>query len=393
MKKKRLAIEHRMLIEELLRNKYEQKDVAIAIGVSPSTISREIKNRRTHNNSKSICDKTNRYPFVCVACEDKNYCKKRKYYYSYRVAQKDYEHKLKSSRIGIDMTIDEVNYWDDYFRRLLKEKNQPIMHIFNNVKDEFPKSMQTFYKYVHKGYFPSINSEMLARSFSYKKREKKKNYEEIITIHRNSPLKKGRTIVDFKKYLKANPDASIVEMDSVMGCADDKHCFLTLYFRSSKLMIVYLIDKYNPDAVNEIFQNLIKKLGNELFRKVFEVILTDNGWEFSKPDGIEFNLETGEKLINLFYTDPYSSWQKGSLERNHQFIRYILPKGISLDNITQKNAIDITNNINSVQRKSLNYLTPYDLFIEQYGSETAKLLNLIKINHHKINLSYRILNK
>lgn len=393
MKKKRLAIEHRMLIEELLRNNYEQKEIAEAIGVSPSTISREIKNRRTHNGSDLICKKTNRYPFVCVACDDRYNCRKRKYYYSYRAAQRDYEYKLKASRIGIDMTIDEVNYWDEHFRRMLKEKNQPIMHIFHNIKDEFPKSMQTFYKYVHRGYFPSINDEMLARSFSYKKREKKKNYEEIVTIHRNSPLKKGRTIVNFEEYLEANPNANVVEMDTVIGKKDDKQCFLTLYFRSSKLMIVYAIKKYNADAVNQVFQNLIKKLGTELFKNVFEVILTDNGWEFSKPDGIESNLETGEKLISLFYTDPYSSWQKGSLERNHQFIRYILPKGISLDNVTKKNAIDITNNINSVQRKSLNYLTPYDLFIKQHDPYIAELLNLKKINQSEVNLSYRILNK
>ena len=75
-----------------------------------------------------------------------------------------------------------------------------------------------------------------------------------------------------------------------------------------------------------------------IFKHLFEVILTDNGWEFSKPEDIEFDQETGEKLINLFYCEPYSSWQKGGIERNHEFIRYIIPKGITFDKLTKEAA-------------------------------------------------------
>lgn len=124
---------------------------------------------------------------------------------------------------------------------------------------------------------------------------------------------------------------------------------------------------------------------------MFEVILTDNGWEFSKPADIEMNHETGEKLVSLFYTDPYSSWQKGSLERNHEFIRYIIPKGISFEELTKKNVSDMMNHINSVQRKSLDYSTPYSLFKEEYGENTCRLLCLTQINSNDINLSYKLL--
>lgn len=126
---------------------------------------------------------------------------------------------------------------------------------------------------------------------------------------------------------------------------------------------------------------------------MFEVILTDNGWEFSKPEDIEFDSDTGEKLINVFYTDPYSSWQKGGIERNHEFIRYIIPKGITFDNLTKKNAIDIMNNINNVQRKSLDYQTPYEIFTQKYGEDISKKFHLIKIPQDEINLSYKLLNK
>lgn len=390
MKKVRLNIEDRILIEELLRQNYKLKDIARAIEVQPSTISREIKNRRISNNAVLICDKTNKYPFVCYNCSKKVSCKMKKYYYNYKEAQKDYENKLKYSRIGIDMSIDEVEYWNDYFKDKIRDKNQPILHIFKNIENEFPKSIQSFYKYVHKGYFPSINDEMLARSFSYKPRNKK---EEIKTISKDNIVKKGRKISDFEKYINKNPNANIVEMDTVIGKFEDKNCIMTLYFRESKLMLMFLIKKYKPSEVTKIFKSIRESLGNELYKILFEIILTDNGWEFSKPEDIEFDNSTGEKLVSVFYTDPYSSWQKGGIERNHEFIRYIIPKGISFDNLTKKNIIDMMNHINNVQRKSLDYQTPYQLFLQKYGEDISKKFHLKHISKDEINLSYKLLNK
>lgn len=390
MKKERLTIENRLLIEELLRQNYKLKDIARCLYVESSTISREIKNRRLHNNVKIICEKTKKYPFVCYNCQKKFNCNKRKYYYNYKEAQKDYEKKLKYSRIGINMSIDEVEYWNDYFRDKLKDKNQPILHIFNNIGKEFPKSIQTFYKYVHKGYFPSINDEMLARSFSYKPRKEKQT---VKTISKDNVIKKGRRFLDYEEYLKNNPSANVVEMDTVIGKFEDTFCIMTLYFRKSKLMLMFKIQKYKPSEVTRIFNQLKDVLGEELFKSMFEVILTDNGWEFSKPEDIEFNHQTGEKLVNLFYCDSYSSWQKVGIERNHEFIRYIVQKGITFDNLTNKNVIDMTNHINNVSRKSLDYQTPYYLFKKEYGEDISSKLHLKYILKDEVNLSYKMLNK
>ena len=380
MKKSRLTIEDRILIEQLLKQNYKLKDIAGAIEVKSSTISREIKNRRISDKKKLECEKTNKYPFICYNCPKKVHCNKNKYYYNYKQAQKDYEDKLKYSRIGIDMSIDEVEYWNEYFKDKIKDKNQPILHIFKNIENEFPKSIQSFYKYVHNGYFSSINDEMLARSFSYKPRNKT---EKIKTITKDNIIKKGRKMTDFEDYIKNNPNCNIVEMDTVIGKFEDKKCIMTLYFRKSKLMLMFII----------IFENIRKDIGDDLYKKMFEVILTDNGWEFSKPENIEFNIETGEKLINVFYTEPYSSWQKGGIERNHEFIRYIIPKGITFDNLNKKNIIDMANNINNVQRKSLDYQTPYSIFLKQFGEDISKKFHLTPINKDEINLSYKLLNK
>ena len=250
MKKVRLTIEDRMLIEQLLKEKYKLKDIARVIETESSTISREIKNRRISDKRNIECIKTNKYPFICYNCSKKVHCTKNRYYYNYKEAQKDYENKLNYSRIGIDMGIDEVEYWNDYFKEKIKGKNQPILHIFKNIENEFPKSIQTFYKYVHKGYFPSINDEMLARSFSYKPRNKT---EKVKTITNDNIIKKGRRMADLENYIKCNPNANIVEMDTVIGKFEDKKCIMTLYFRKSKLMMRYL--KNNIQAVKK--ENLL----------------------------------------------------------------------------------------------------------------------------------------
>ena len=231
---------------------------------------------------------------------------------------------------------------------------------------------------------------MLARSFSYKPRNKT---EKIKTITKDNIIKKGRKMTDFEDYIKNNPNCNIVEMDTVIGKFEDKKCIMTLYFRKSKLMLMFIIKKYKPSEVTKIFENIRKDIGDDLYKKMFEVILTDNGWEFSKPENIEFNIETGEKLINVFYTEPYSSWQKGGIERNHEFIRYIIPKGITFDNLNKKNIIDMANNINNVQRKSLDYQTPYSIFLKQFGEDISKKFHLTPINKDEINLSYKLLNK
>lgn len=389
--KRRLSVENRMLIEQLLRLNYKLKDIAFYVDSTSSTVSREIKNRRiTGKGDFKECDKTNRFPYVCNGCELKTRCRKKKYYYNYIKAQKNYDYLLEKTRIGIDMSIDEIDYWNDYFKDKIKNKNQPITHLFNNIKDEFPKSIQTFYNYIHKGYFSNVNDEMLPRAYSYKPRKRK---NEKPTIRFDNVIRTGRTLKEMEEYIEKHPNANIVEMDTVIGKFEDKKCIMTLYFRNSKLMLMFLIDKYKTTSVSNVFKKLRKQLGTEVFTKLFEIILTDNGWEFSKPEDIEFNSITGEKEINVFYCEPYSSWQKGGIERNHEFIRYIIPKGITFDKLTNENIIDMMNNINNISRRSLEYKTPYELFKNIYGDKITKKLHLIKLEKDEVNLSYKLLIK
>ena len=184
-------------------------------------------------------------------------------------------------------------------------------------------------------------------------------------------------------------------MDTVIGTSGGKggKCFLTLLFRQYNLMLIYLLPYKQSKYVTEVFNYLKELLGIDEFKRLFEVILTDNGTEFSDPESIEVDFNTGEIISNVFYCDPNCSWQKGSIEKNHEYIRYILPKGTSFASLTQYDCNLIASHINSVPRVSLNNVSPYESSINFIGKENLDKLKIDKINYDDIDLTIKLLKK
>ena len=114
-------------------------------------------------------------------------------------------------------------------------------------------------------------------------------------------------------------------MDSVIGNKGGK-VLLTIHFVNTSFMIAFLRITNTSQSVIDVFNQLYELLGKEIFKKLFPVILTDNGSEFSNPKAIEFAPD-GTRRTSVFYCDPSAPYQKGSIEVNHELIRRILPKG------------------------------------------------------------------
>ena len=157
-------------------------------------------------------------------------------------------------------------------------------------------------------------------------------------------------------------------------------------------MLAFLLPQKTQNEVLNIFNILEHKLGNELFEKTFPIILTDNGTEFGNPSALEFNSE-GVSRTRIFYCNPRASYQKGMIEKNHEFIRYVLPKGTSFDELLQTDIDRIINHINSLARASINWTTPYDLAKLFLGKDVLKKLNLSKIPNDEIQLNKHLLKK
>lgn len=105
---------------------------------------------------------------------------------------------------------------------------------------------------------------------------------------------------------------------------------------------------------------------------------------------IEFDND-GERRTYIFYYDPQRPDQKGGIEVTHEFIRKILPKGSSFDDLTQEKVLLMMNHINSYSRKKLNNRSAYQMFSFFYGGEIAYKLGLKAIPANKIILKPSLL--
>lgn len=196
--------------------------------------------------------------------------------------------------------------------------------------------------------------------------------------------------------MEKEPETNIVQVDSVIGKIGGK-CLLTIHFVDTSLMLAFLRDANTSQSVIDIFNRLDCALGTVRFEKLFPVILTDNGSEFSSPKAIEYRERIGASYhllrTRVYYCDPSSPYQKGSCEVNHELIRRILPKGTSFDNLTQEDVTQMMNHINSYKRKKLNDRTPYDSFSFLYGEEVLKKLGCSKVTAENIILKPKLLKK
>ena len=137
---------------------------------------------------------------------------------------------------------------------------------------------------------------------------------------------------------------------------------------------------------------LYEKLGKDSFIKIFRLLLADNGTEFSNPKAIEYDSDEF-KRTSVFYCDPSAPYQKGSAERNHEFIRQFIPKGSDFAKYTQADISLMMSHINSYARESLGDKTPYDTFAFLYGDSILPKLECYKIPPQEITLNNTIFRK
>ena len=416
-----LTLSDRIVIESSLRDGSSFKQIAQELGKDPSTISKEVRghykvvekdtfnpciHRRECKHYADLCNpckfkwgksckqctgcfthcpdfeekhciKLQKPPYVC------NGCKLRRHLYDAKFAQTEYETVRSESRQGFATTPTELKRIDDVIAPLVKQ-GQSIHQICANNTDLIMLDERTIYNYIDAGLL-SVGNLDLPRKARYKARKKKKP----LRVDKQCHL--GRTYDDFLEYTAANPDIPVVEMDSVEGRKGGK-VLLTLFFRNCNLMIAYIRDTNTARSVTEIFQGLYKSLGRETFCRLFPIILTDRGSEFTDPVSLECD-EWGEVRTRVFYCDPQRPDQKGGAEVTHEFIRRILPKGTSFNDLTQDDITLMMSHINSYTRKKLNNRSAHQLFSFFYGENILDVLNIRKVPANDINLTPRLLKK
>lgn len=247
-------------------------------------------------------------------------------------------------------------------------------------------SEKTLYNYVDGCLFDIRNID-LPRKVKYRPRYKKPE----LKVDRGCRV--GRNYHDYEVYMEQHPDTAVVQMDSVIGSKGGK-VLLTIYFVNVSLMLGFLREANTSKSVIDIYDELYHRLGGQDFRKLFPVILTDNGSEFSNPKCIENGPDgKGFQRTRIYYCNPSAPYQKAEIEVGHEFIRRILPKGRSFDELTQADVELMMNHINSYRRRKLNGKSPYEAFCFYYGEDLAERLGCQEVAAKDINLTARLLKK
>lgn len=422
---KHLTLSDRIAIEEGLRTGNSFKSIAKSIKKDPSTISKEVRKRRTTKQHKAVhklpkcefqysctenkpcetsrciygckscrncyslcskytpksCGKLNKPPYVCNACSSLNSCSYYRLIYVAKYADDCYHDTLSSAREGINQTPEDMQKLDQLVSPLII-KGQSLAHIFAHHSEEITCSRRTLYHYIDKKLFSARNID-LPRKVKYKVRKTSNK----VTINRS--YCNNRTYQDFSNLLEKDPDLSVVEMDTVEGQKGGK-VLLTMMFRKTSFMLLFLLDSKTQESVKGVFDYLTKTLGLSNFRKIFEVILTDRGSEFQAPQELEYN-QSGKKRTSIYYCDPQCSWQKGMIEKNHEFIRFVVPKGSTFDTYSNNQITRLMDHINSIARDNLNGQTPYRLSELLLDSSLFRKLSIHQIHHDDVMLKPALL--
>jgi IS30 family transposase len=426
MEKKHLTLQDRRNIELLLNAKKTFAEIADILSKNKSTISREIrahveyskvgghgfnynscKNRykcqktwicSTCNSpkkykfchrcalcnlhcpdfEKEICPRHIKPPYVCNGCGKRSYCTLEKKLYIGNNAHDEYRLLLCESRKGLSYTEEEILRLDRLISPLIRQGQSPH-HVYVTNNDSLMASERTIYRLIDSRILSAMNMD-LPRKLRFKGRRKKKEFKV------DKKCRIGRDYACFLKFMKENPDTPVTQLDSVEGRKGGK-VLLTIHFVKCEMMLAFLRDANTAKSVSDVFDFLYRELGNTVFEKIFRVCLADNGSEFSNPTAIEFEPMDGVRRTKVFYCDPNAPYQKGSAERNHEFIRCFIPKGTDLGQYSQDDISLMMNHINSYSRESLGNKSPYDVFRFFYGDKLLTLLGCTTIPAREITLN------
>lgn len=307
----RLTRQQRYTIEAMNRNRSPQKQIAAAIGVSASAVSREL---RRNGMSRD------------------NYC--------YVAAQRHAEsHEWKGFRIAPEL-------WEQVEIKLREEQWSPEQISATFTKTHVGQvSHETIYQYIYhdKKTGGDLHKHLRHRCKSYRQRgsgrERRGRIKNQVMIDERPPIVEERSrIGDW-------------EMDTVIGRPGGK-VLVTMVERKSRYTLIGLAE--NKEA-QEVTLRLLEALAGQ--REKVQTMTFDNGKEFAHHELLAILLDA-----EAYFAHPYHSWERGLNENTNGLIRQYFPKGSSFDSLTITDVKRVEHLLNTRPRKCLAYLTPNDIF-------------------------------
>lgn len=176
--------------------------------------------------------------------------------------------------------------------------------------------------------------------------------------HRSRPVSGRHEVIKNKKSIELRPEVVLTntefghfEIDLIIGAAG-KGAILTMVERKTKfLFMVKLRGKNAKESAGAVVNALLP------YKEIVKTITSDNGSEFAEHQYIS------EKLgCDFYFAHPYSSWERGLNENTNGLIRQYIPKGTCFQEVSKEKVKEIQYKINRRPRLTLNFEEPKNLF-------------------------------
>ncbi|MGM9607298.1 MAG: transposase [Oscillospiraceae bacterium] len=329
---------------------------------------------------EASCPRLANPPFVCNGCGKERGCPLMKKFYIASVAQAQYESERSLSRTGVHPDRETIAGMNDVPSPCIRRGQSPAAVIASNARLFGGYAKSTIYGWIADGLFSAKKHDLPfagTRGKPHRRPEAKTD----------AKCRIKRTIQDMRNWFDEHVGQVVTcEFDTVVGSIGGKALF-TMTFPETGLSLAFLRDRRSSQTCTRMFNMLREIAGPGLFRKLFLNSLTDNGTRFSDPVMIENYRPDPEhnptKLlprgIHVWFADPHCPSQKPHIERFHNELRRILPKGTSFDPLTQEKINLTLSHLNSYPREATGWKAPCDLFVGRYGEEGRAFLGRLGI--------------
>lgn len=211
-------------------------------------------------------------------------------------------------------------------------------------------SHETIYKWIwqakvskHRNYTLYTN---LYKELKHGKRKRKRGNirDNRGAILNRTPISERPTVVELRKRI------GDIEVDLMMG-KDHKSALLVMTDRTT---LVTMIEKLSGKQANEVYDKMNMRLSN-FNTSWIKTITFDNGKEFAEHQKIADNFK-----VKTYFTRPYTSQDKGTVEDRIGVIRRFFPKKTDLRIVSQKRIKEVEKMINNRPIRKFNYLSPLE---------------------------------
>ena len=315
-KYKHLTAEQRYTIDRLLQQNKGRKEIARTIGVSESTLSRELN----HNSGK------------------------RGYHWKQAQAMaKSRQLRLRNYR---KLTLEIRNFIREKITREQWSPAQIVGWLRKNGKCSV--CVETVYAYIRAD---KANGGDLWKHCRHQLKHRARQVSSPYVAVQN------RTMIDERPEDWDGSTPGDFEMDTIVG-KDGKGAIVTIVEKNTN----FTFGRILPNGKNA--EALAKAVVAMMLPYVGKIrsITTDNGSEFAEHRYIAKRLKT-----KIFFAHPYSSWEKGCIEYHNKLIRQYIPKGTDFRTISDEMLRKIIIKINKRPRLKLNFSTPVAEFFKYIG--------------------------